>query len=138
MNPAEEKLKSVGQTKIDVEEKGIWCQTINKWRNKKENIKVRNALIMKKIIASPNNDYMYIYTKNICHTVKHCTQGAKWVYLTWDAVKGCLVSFCSVGSTSNCTTRKSYSFFPIFPFVNFVDIFRNSIFLKYYTFKQSL
>ena len=47
-------------------------------------------------------------------------------------------------SNSNCTTRKLccwkkvIAFFPFFPFVNFVDIFRNSIFLKYYTFKQSL
>ena len=36
-----------------------------------------------------------IVTTSSCHD----SQGAKWVYLTWDAVKGCLVSFCSVTST---------------------------------------
>ena len=32
------------------------------------------------------------------------SQGAKWVYLTWDAVKGCLVTFCSVASTYQILT----------------------------------
>ena len=29
----------------------------------------------------------------------HVSQGAMRVYLTWDAVKGCLVSFSSVATT---------------------------------------
>ena len=51
------------------------------------------------------------------------SQGAKWVYLTWDAVKCLLVSFCSVASTyqiltaqpENYVAGKSYCPFPIFP-----------------------
>ena len=35
-----------------------------------------------------------------------CSQGAKWVYLTWDAVKGLLVSFCSVASTYQILTAQ--------------------------------
>ena len=34
------------------------------------------------------------------------SQGAKWVYLTWDAVKGLLVSFCSVASTYQILTAQ--------------------------------
>ena len=34
------------------------------------------------------------------------SQGAKWVYLTWDAVKGCLVTFCSVASTYQILTAQ--------------------------------
>ena len=77
------------------------------------------------------------------------SQGAKWIYLTWDAAKGFLVSFCSVASTYQILTAQPenyvagikllpFSHFMISGFVNFVDIFRNSFFFKYYTFKQSL
>ena len=34
------------------------------------------------------------------------SQGAKWVYLTWDAVKGLLVSFCSVATTYQILTAQ--------------------------------
>ena len=67
-------------------------------------------------------------------SINTISQGAKWVYLTWDAVKGCLVSFCSVASIYQILTaqpenyvagKKVIALFPFFPFVNFVDIFRN-------------
>ena len=37
---------------------------------------------------------------------RHVSQGAKWVYLTWDAVKGCLIPFCSVASTYQILTAQ--------------------------------
>ena len=57
--------------------------------------------------------------------IPHVSQGAKWVHLTWDAVKGCLVSSCSVASTYQILTAQPenyvagkkllpFSHFPLF------------------------
>ena len=73
------------------------------------------------------------------------SQGAKWVYLTWDAVKGLLVSFCSVASTYQILTAQPENYvagkkllpFPHFPLLLILSTFSETQFVfKYYTFKQ--
>ena len=43
--------------------------------------------------------YIFEATQLDGASITRYSQGAKWVYLTWDAVKGLLISFCSVAST---------------------------------------
>ena len=63
------------------------------------------------------------------------SQGAKWVYLTWDAVKGCLVSFCSVASTYQILTAQPENYVAgkkLYPFSHF------SLLLILSTFSETL
>ena len=53
------------------------------------------------------------------------SQGAKWVYLTWDAVKGLLVSFCSVASTYHILTAQPENYVAgkkLLPFSHFPQL----------------
>ena len=65
----------------------------------------------------------------------YLSQGAKWVYLTWDAVKGCLVSFCSVTSTYQILTAQPENYVAgkkLYPFSHF------SLLLILSTFSETL
>ena len=80
--------------------------------------------------------YLSWFCSQITKYVYVISQGAKWVYLTWDAVKGCLVSFCSAASTyqilsaqpENYVAGKKLWPFSHFPLLLILSTFSETLF----------